>query len=489
MRSASHHQLKYGRSRSPGLPAPTEPMFTDLSRVYTSTYLADESKYLKKPIEPKPPKSPQFHRPSASSANRARSTSRGRYYPDKPKAGMQVMVESLQSTSSSRPKSPHMNNEEPIELSHYPDARKPKPNEKARIERDDFPAPPYPYADQTEKKRTRMSSEGTSSRPDSAASQHRSASRSELDVDTRLSRDDGFPVDDEEEDEEPESLSFYEDPQLKKEEEELSKIATGIGKVFLKEIKEREKLRAWKMSHQDPRNASRNPSAKVELPKRLRYDNPVNASPSRDADRPRPWDDDADSDMASVFRSSGGKTAYTSTVNYNVVSSLRSVPRPGYGVRSMTPGVTSRSMSPFSQRSQPLPKLHSTDFSSARSDFSMRSDQRTPSHPDMSQPLRGATPYSETTGGYQYYSRTGPSSVTGGTNVYQRSQSSASYAAHLRRSMPNVNFHLHTNEPAKLYPYHLLMTSNYRLPPQVDRCHLEVSFTLCDICLITHVSI
>jgi len=40
-----------------------------------------------------------------------------------------------------RPRSPHMNNEEPINLSHYPDGRKPEENEerKAPIERDDFP--------------------------------------------------------------------------------------------------------------------------------------------------------------------------------------------------------------------------------------------------------------------------------------------------------------------------------------------------------------
>ncbi|XP_077506386.1 actin-binding LIM protein 2-like [Amblyomma americanum] len=38
--------------------------------------------------------------------------------------------------------------------------------------------------------------------------------------------------------------------------------------------------------------------------------------------------------------------------------------------------------------------------------------------------------------------------------------------------MPNVNWHLST-DPPKLYPYHLLMTSNYRLPVDVDRCHLE----------------
>lgn len=67
------------------------------------------------------------------------------------------------------------------------------------------------------------------------------------------------------------------DPQLKKEEQELSKIASGIGKVFLKTVHEREKVRAWKRAHMDPRNASRTPSAKTELPVRLRYDNPVNA--------------------------------------------------------------------------------------------------------------------------------------------------------------------------------------------------------------------
>ncbi len=58
-----------------------------------------------------------------------------------PKQGMQALVDNLQ-TSTPRPKSPAMNNEEPIEMAHYPDARKPKPNDIPRIERDDFPAPP-----------------------------------------------------------------------------------------------------------------------------------------------------------------------------------------------------------------------------------------------------------------------------------------------------------------------------------------------------------
>lgn len=59
---------------------------------------------------------------------------------------MKVLVDSIRSETP-RPKSPHMNNEEPIELAHFPAAKPPKPGEKPKIERDDFPAPPYPYTD------------------------------------------------------------------------------------------------------------------------------------------------------------------------------------------------------------------------------------------------------------------------------------------------------------------------------------------------------
>jgi hypothetical protein len=64
---------------------------------------------------------------------------------------------------------------------------------------------------------------------------------------------------------------------IQKEEEELSKIATGIGKVFLQNVRDREKLRQWKLAHLDPRNASRTPSAAREPAYRLRYESPVNA--------------------------------------------------------------------------------------------------------------------------------------------------------------------------------------------------------------------
>lgn len=367
------------------------------------------------------------------------------------------MVDHLQS-STPRPKSPKMNNEEPIEMSHYPDARKPGPNETPRIERDDFPAPPYPYADPERRRRYSESSKD--------GKEHHHHSRDLPDA--------GNSAESEEMSESLTSSSTYEDPQLKKEEEELSKIATGIGKVFLKEVREREKLRAWKSSHLDPRNASRNPSAKKELHHRLRYDNPVNASPSRDLDRAKPWDDE-DLEMMSAFRSSGGKTAYSTTTSHPVtVSSLRFTPRPGYGTRPVTPVNNSgRSASPGSQRRDEvagMSKTYSIDFSSVRSDAgSSRYDDLQPGTDVLSQCISNNLSGFYFDPGY-YGSARGVAETAGG----YRGHSSASFNAHFRRSMPNVNLHLHTNEPAKLYPYYMLMTSNQKLPPQIDRCHLEV---------------
>lgn len=44
-----------------------------------------------------------------------------------------------------------------------------------------------------------------------------------------------------------------------------------------------------------------------------------------------------------------------------------------------------------------------------------------------------------------------------------------------RRSLPNMANSILVHEPAKIYPYHLLMITNYRLPADVDRCNLEVN--------------
>jgi actin-binding LIM protein len=65
--------------------------------------------------------------------------------------------------------------------------------------------------------------------------------------------------------------------------------------------------------------------------------------------------------------------------------------------------------------------------------------------------------------------------------AFATSAASSSYSPHLRRSLPTLNHSMAaamsaaSAEPPKLYPYHLLVTSNYRLPADVDRLNLEVS--------------
>lgn len=384
----------------------------DISRIYTYSYLTEEPSlgYLKRPIDPydKAPTSPHFHRPTSQNSLRGSYGAGGKRSTSK--SGMRVLVDSIRSETP-RPKSPHMNNEEPIELAHFPGAKPPKPGEEPKIERDDFPAPPYPYTDPERRKRWSDSYKGVESDEDEV---------------------DGL------------SPKEIEDLKLKKEEEELSKIASGIGKVFLKNVKEREKLRQWKAAHLDPRNASRTPSANKEPPYRLRYDNPIGASPSRNLDHPRPYDDD-EFDRSISCRSSMGRSI--GQIPYNVVSSLRPVPRPGYGKASTLPGrYYGDGDYSFSAMGA---KTHSTDFSCGKSDIS------TGSITDVERrALNSEMPVSTT--------------YTGGLGRYP-----GGYASQVRRSLPNMAHTMLINEPAKIYPYHLLMITNYRLPPDVDRLNLE----------------
>ncbi|XP_018319106.1 actin-binding LIM protein 1 isoform X3 [Agrilus planipennis] len=393
----------------------------DISRIYTYSYLTEEPTlgYLRRPIHPydKAPVSPHFHRPT--SQNSLRSSGKHKHGS---KSAMKVLVDSIRSETP-RPKSPHMNNEEPIELAHYPGAKPPKPGEPPKIERDDFPAPPYPYTDPERRKRWSDSYKGVSN------------------------------SDDEDEVDEATAKQLH-DERLKKEEEELSKIASGIGKVFLKNVKEREKFKQWKAAHLDPRNASRTPSANKEPPHKLRYDSPIGASPSRNLDHPKPFDDD-DFDRSYSCRSSVGRSV-GAIPNYNVVSALRHVPKPGYGLAPRSNTFSSSAVSyphitadySFSHSGMGV-KTHSTDFSSGKSDISMGSItdvERRALHAEM--------PVSST--------------YTGGLGTYR-----GGYVSQVRRSLPNMAHTMLINEPAKIYPYHLLLVTNYRLPADVDRCNLE----------------
>ena len=160
-----------------------------------------------------------------------------------------------------------MNNEEPIEMSHYPDGKKVEKEETAPIERDDFPAPPFLYADEARRRRW--------SEP--------------------MKQD---------ETEEAQTNGDQVDHKLKQEEKELRKISTGssMGRVFLDTVKQREKINAERRAFVDPRSCARTPSATREPHNRLRYDSPVNASPSRLTGSPRA--DTATPDPGHFYRSS-----------------------------------------------------------------------------------------------------------------------------------------------------------------------------------------
>ncbi|KAI6235365.1 Zinc finger, LIM-type domain and Villin headpiece domain-containing protein [Aphelenchoides besseyi] len=221
-----------------------------LGQHLTYMYMLPEAEqtYLKQPISPHPPLPAQFHTPQAPIKIRKSRLATL-------KTGMQRLTEDMDKAATPRAKSPHMDNEEPIELAHFPGAHEPDPNEVPPIEREDFPAPPYPYA--VEELKRRLSSSSVEN-------------------------------DDEEDD--------YGD-QVKVDEEKIKRNVraldqydkmSSIAHVLKQNIEESQKKQRLPL-HWDPRNASRTPSARKMPHLRFRYDTPINASPSRHLNRPKPW--------------------------------------------------------------------------------------------------------------------------------------------------------------------------------------------------------
>ncbi|XP_012255549.1 actin-binding LIM protein 1 isoform X5 [Athalia rosae] len=424
--SASEMQYYPTRTGSPGLILREYGRGgEDVSRICTYSYLTETPSqgYLRRPIQPydKPPTSPHFHRPSSSRSIRS---SGGR----SSRSGMRALVDAL---SDARPKSPaaasQADNEEPIELAHYPDAMRPPPGAQPPIERDDFPAPPYPYTDPERRRRW---------------------------SDTYK----GVPASDDEDEIDNKGYIQEAEQKLKKEQAELSKIDTGIAKVFLQDReKDRENLR-HRAANVDPRNASRTPSAAREPAYRLRYESPVGASPSRNIDHARPWEDE---DGVS-YRSSVGPS-------YNAGrSSVRSpAPRnyPPLGTQraSTLPSASRHYHSGDYSFSGMGDKTHSTDFSSGKSDIS------TGSITDVDRRALVCTTA-------PYYSRRismNDGGILPSSTTYTGGLGSVTvgHGHHVRRSLPDMG--ANPGEPPKLYPYHLLLITNYRLPGDVDRCNLE----------------
>uniref|UniRef100_A0AAG5D847 LIM zinc-binding domain-containing protein n=1 Tax=Anopheles atroparvus TaxID=41427 RepID=A0AAG5D847_ANOAO len=287
-------EIQYHRTTSPGLILREykNQGYEDIARIYTYSYLTEEPGYLRRPIEPydRAPVSPHFHRPvqyasmghGGASSVGTRSASGSRSH-SRSRSAMKVLVDSIRSETP-RPKSPGMNNEEPIELSHYPAAKKPPPGEKPKIERDDFPAPPYPYTDPERRRRYSDSYKGVPESDDEV--DH--ANNKENVTDTRHM----------------------------KEEEELRKLkSSGMGTVILKDLQEKKRYEHWKQENLDPRNASRTPSASKVPVHRMRYESPVGASPSRNLDHQKPFYEE-EFDRSTSYRGSVGRAIGNAT-SYN----------------------------------------------------------------------------------------------------------------------------------------------------------------------------
>lgn len=368
-------RIVHGVSRSPR--SSYAPKYTvDFGKHLTYMYLMPEPSqgYLKQPISPHPPPAPQFHTPQGPVKIRRSRISIL-------KTGMQKLTEKLKDDEEHpRPKSPHMDNEEPIEMAHYPGAKLPLQGTVPPIDRDDFPAPPFPYAVEELKRRLSCSD-----------------------------------LEDEGEDEADAQPANEE--KVRKVEEELKKIEpdSSIVHVVIQDLEESAK-KTKLPTHWDPRSASRTPSAKKLPHLRCRYESPINASPSRYLNRPRPWEYWEQNKSA------------TTTIPY-----FQS-PKPGYGLAPKSATL------PVSNGYYDAHTLHHLD--------------------DM-----------DTTRSSMYSTGTMTSAGTAYTfdNRYQQITQGAGAGQTLRSSLPDMS------KPPKIYPYEELATDDpkKKLPEDVDRCHLE----------------
>lgn len=279
----------------------------------------------------------------------------------------------------------NLRNQEAVRMSMFPSAKPKKPDEMDKIERDDWPAPASPAAILPEILRQRRKSRGED--------------------------------DDDDEDEKPK-----EDPRIKRELEEISKIKdeSGIGSVIYKEL---DRLKARPHQPLDPWKASRAPSAKFEPRYRTRYQSPMFASPSRFLDRPRyAWDD---SDIRA----------------YRSVSTLANLPtpKPGYGPSYMAP------------RAATLPLAGA---------YGARVDFRYFDFGDDDRPERSTNASSST--------------LTGDTSSRRHDTSYTGYDGPTIPLLQLQKSTWHTEIEPSIYPYDRLKITNFDLPKDVDINQLEI---------------
>ncbi|XP_065313861.1 actin-binding LIM protein 1-like isoform X2 [Gordionus sp. m RMFG-2023] len=381
-----------------------------VAQIYTISYLypGNDQGYLRTTLPIKVPKSPHFHRPPGRFTYHR---DKGRFMIPAKKKGMIAMVENMEDTVSfSRRSSPSscsqhpsyknilpldsshpvitsvsgQDPQEPIELAHYPAAKKPDLEEIShpKIEREDWPGPPYGPAIPERKY-------------------------------LWIRPEDMFI-------EEKEAIEV-EKAKIKKETKYLEKLESGLGKVFLKDLEEKERrIPSMLPKLIDPRNASRTPSARKEPRIPTRYGSPIWASPSRYVTYP------------SKFKRPDDTYLYYPDKDYckNIEVLSKSSTLPGISAEELT-----------AEEIQYYMNENHRAKSAELANISQQELQNDIEGPD------------------QKYIYRGP--------MINEMYRMFPHTAHHRRSMPNMS------ESVKVYPYHLLKTTNRKLPKDVDRTFLE----------------
>ncbi|XP_070540381.1 actin-binding LIM protein 2-like isoform X45 [Ptychodera flava] len=309
-----------------------------------------------------------------------------------------------------------------VKMSRFPGASKPPPSEVPKIEREDWPGPP--------------------------ATVNRARAKSMTDVDKATEEDE---------------RKFQEVV-----DQEVGKMKSPLGKVILKEKLVEEKHKA---EHIDPRNASRTPSADHEPPIKPRYDTSIYAAPVNPESRRRkaatlpaggrlPVNENGE-----FLNNSYNFSYFSKSTDFNDNDAMFDSLQPTSPDSAYNSDYNNRY--PISPISPISPDDSYEHRKSSMSDYELRQariakGRSLPYIPSAHKSLEKM----QTT-------KAGKNQTNKGLSVTEKDYSkgmSMPNMYHKGVSMPNVS-----SSPSGriIYPVESLFTTNYRLPKDVDRAHLE----------------
>ncbi|XP_078669180.1 actin-binding LIM protein 2-like isoform X39 [Branchiostoma floridae x Branchiostoma belcheri] len=408
---------------------------TPKNRMYMGSYLNKPHGMQRASGDPKDPKQKHFHTPESGFSYRYRPR----------------VIERDESEDAKK-KTAKLD-DDIVQATRYPSGFRPQPDFPSRIERDDWPGPPSPAA-------TGKSVE----RVDVIKMQRTPAARPKTPDDLLPMEKDDWPA--------PHADFYYgrlrrstsplEEMDRRREQEHMKVVEecqSGLGKMILKDMKPTD------IGDIDPRSASRVPAADHEPPFKPRYDSPVDASPSR---------------------------TYVSHMEENVDVSPRQpnyAPPGGYleaqKKASTLPAASRPGMRGARDDSGPdLPDFEATYVSTTY--ISLQKKPHTTEN-GLTNGLSG--PYWDNEAPGALHSKSSESSLDH-SSAYSSSpvrsrEVSGSDLGSLQRSkgqsLPDMG-------PPKIYPVVELLTTNYKLPPDVDRSKLEKHMSDADFEAVFHMT-